>query len=193
MIGKYGSGPAMFGTKLRMTEYQAAIGLAQLKRLEGQTTTRNENAAYLRSKLKDIPGITPYKLYDNVTRAAFHIFPFRYQKEEFKGLSRTAFIKALNAEGVPCSRGYATLNDKPYLQNAFQSKNFKKMYPAEMLDFKKYLERNRCPQNDKLCNEEAVWFMQELLLGPKSDMDYIVSAIEKIHKNAESIRKSVNA
>ena len=193
MIGKYGSGPAMFGTKLRMTEYQAAIGLAQLKRLEGQTTTRNENAAYLQSKLNDIPGIEPYKLYDHVTRAAFHIFPFRYQKDEFKGLSRTAVIKALNAEGVPCSRGYATLNDKPYLQNAFQSKNFKKMYPADMLDFRKYLERNHCPQNDKLCNEQAVWFMQELLLGPRSDMDYIVSAIEKIHKNAESIRKSVNA
>lgn len=189
MIGKYGSGLAMLGTKLRMTEYQAAIGLAQLKRLEAQTITRNENAGYLQSQMKDIPGIVPYKLYDHVTRAAFHIFPFRYQKEEFKGLSRTQFVKALNAEGVPCSSGYTTLNDKPFLQNAFQSKNFKKMYSAEMLDFDKYLERNHCPQNDKLCNEEAVWFMQELLLGPRSDMDYIVAAINKILKNAESIKK----
>jgi len=191
MIGKYGSGPAMFGTKLRITEYQAAIGLAQLKRLEKQTVTRNENAAYLRSKIMEVPGIKPYKLYDHVTRAAFHIFPFRYLKEAFKGLPRTAFIKALNAEGVPCSAGYATLNDKPYLQNAFQSKNFKKMYSDEALDFNKYLERNSCPQNDQLCNEEAVWFMQEYLLGPKSDMDYIAAAVEKIYKNAESIKKSV--
>ncbi len=46
----------MTGTKLRITEYQAAIGLAQLKRLEKQTDTRNENAQYLKSELKDIPG-----------------------------------------------------------------------------------------------------------------------------------------
>lgn len=192
MIRRYGSGPTFLGTKLRMTEYQAAIGLAQLKRLEAQTVTRNENATYLKSQIKHIPGIEPYKLYDHVTRAAFHIFPFRYQKEQFKGLSRTEFIKALNAEGVPCSSGYTTLNDKPYLQNAFQSKNFKMMYSNEILDFKKYQERNHCPQNDILCNEEAVWFMHELLLGPKSDMDYIVSAIDKIKKNAEAIKKSLN-
>jgi dTDP-4-amino-4,6-dideoxygalactose transaminase len=192
MIAKHGAGPSLFGTKLRMTEYQAAIGLAQLKRLEAQTTERNDNAAYLRSKLLQIPGIKPYKLYDHVTRAAFHIFPFRYQQEAFKGLPRAAFIKALYAEGVPCSAGYATLNDKPYLQNAFQSKNFKKMYSPDELDYNKYLERNRCPQNDQLCNE-AVWFMQEYLLGPKSNMDYIAAAIEKIHKNAEAIKKSVKS
>jgi perosamine synthetase len=189
MVGKHGSGFSLFGTKLRLTEYQAAIGLAQLKRLEAQTVTRSANAAYLKSQLEQIPGIVPYKLYDNVTRAAFHLFPFRYKKEAFKGLPRALFLKALNAEGVPCSSGYATLNDKPFIANAFQTKNFKKMYAAEMLDFDKYLERNRCPQNDIICNEEAVWFTQNMLLGPRSDMDYIIAAIDKIYKNADSIKK----
>jgi dTDP-4-amino-4,6-dideoxygalactose transaminase len=191
MVDKYGSGFSMFGTKLRLTEYQAAIGLAELKRLESQTVTRSENAAYLKSQMEKIPGIIPYKTYDHVTRVSFHLFPFRYKKEEFKGLSRGAFLKALSAEGVPCSSGYATLNDKPFLHNAFQTKNFKKMYPAEMLDFDKYLERTRCPQNDVICNEEGAWFGQNLLLGTRSDMDYIAAAISKIHKNAESIKKSV--
>jgi dTDP-4-amino-4,6-dideoxygalactose transaminase len=191
MVDKHGSGFSMFGTKLRLTEYQAAIGLAELKRLESQTVTRSENAAYLKAQMEKIPGIIPYKTYDHVTRVSFHLFPFRYKKEEFKGLSRGAFLKALSAEGVPCSSGYATLNDKPFLHNAFQTKNFKKMYPAEMLDFDKYLERTRCPQNDIICNEEGAWFGQNLLLGSRSDMDYIVAAINKIHKNAESIKKSV--
>jgi hypothetical protein len=53
------------------------------------------------------------------------------------------------------------------------------------------LERTRCPQNDIICNEEGAWFGQNLLLGSRSDMDYIVAAINKIHKNAESIKKSV--
>ena len=71
----------MIGTKLRLTEYQAAIGLAQLERLEQQTDKRNENASYLKSLIAEIPGIVPYRLYDDVTKAAFHLFPFTYHKE----------------------------------------------------------------------------------------------------------------
>lgn len=187
MVGEVGAGTAIVGTKLRITEYQAAIGLAQVKRLEGQTETRNKNASYLKSQIKNIPGIIPYKLYDNVTRAAFHLFPFRYKKEEFHGLPRENFLKALNAEGVPCSSGYAPLNKMPFLENAFQSKNFQKMYPKEFLDIDKYNEQNQCPENDRICDEEAVWLSQSMLLVGRTDMDDIFIAIEKIHKNAEKI------
>lgn len=188
-VGEDLSGFVKLGTKLRLTEYQAAIGLAQLKRLEEQTVTRNKNAPYLKEQLQDISGIIPYTLHDNVTRAAYHLFPFRYKKEEFKGLSRAVFLEALRAEGVPCSSGYTTLNDMPYLKDAFRSKNFKKMYPAETLDFDRYVAANQCPENDRLCNAEAVWFTQNLLLGGKKDMDDIAHAIEKIHNNADKIKK----
>lgn len=190
MVDIVGSNIVIPGNKLRMTEYQAAIGLAQLVRFEEQSQTRSSNAEYLREKIKDLPGIEPYRLYDNVTRAAYHLFPFRYKKEAFKGLSRADFLKALRAEGVPCSSGYTTLNTMPFLKNALESKNFKKMYPKEMLDYDKYMERNQCPANDRLCNEEAVWFTQNMLLGPKSDMDDIAMAIEKIHTHAEKIKKT---
>ena len=189
VVGEVGAETVIAGTKLRMTEYQAAIGLAQLKRLDEQTTTRSENAAYLKSQIKDIPGILPYKLNPGVTRAVFHIFPFRYKKEEFQGLPREGFIKALNAEGIPCWSGYKSLNKMPYLGDALQSKNFQKMYPSEMLDFDRYLEQNQCPENDRLCDEEAVWFFQSLLLGTRSDMNDIAMAIERIHKNAGKIRE----
>jgi dTDP-4-amino-4,6-dideoxygalactose transaminase len=177
------------GTKLRLSEYQAAIGLAQMKRLEEQTATRNANADYLRSKLKEIPGIIPNKLYDGVTKGAYHLFPFRYRKEEFKGMSRSQFIKAMGAEGIPCGSGYgAGLNTGAYINEAFQSKNYQKMYPKEMLDFKKYVAQNQCPVNDRLCSEETVAFGQRMLLADRSDMDDIVRAVEKIHSNAGKIR-----
>ncbi|MCE6988278.1 DegT/DnrJ/EryC1/StrS aminotransferase family protein [Dyadobacter sp. CY323] len=187
-VGAVGTGSVMQGTKLRFTEYQAAIGIAQLKRLDAQTTVRNDNANYLKSLIKDIPGITPYKLYDKVTRGAYHLFPFRYNKEGFKGLSREDFLTALRAEGIPCSSGYATLNTQPYLKDTFDSKNYRKSYPKEMLDINAYNERNKCPLNDKLCKEEAVWFTQNMLLGSKTDMQDIASAIEKINKNADKVK-----
>jgi len=187
-VGAVSTGAVMQGTKLRWTEYQAAIGLAQLNRLDAQTTTRNENATYLKSKIKDIPGIMPYELYKNVTRGAFHLFPFRYNPEGFKGLSRENFLKALRAEDIPCSSGYAVLNTQAFLNDTFQSNAYQKVYPRELLDIRKYNERNTCPNNDKLCTE-AVWFTQNMLLGSRHDMDAIASAIEKVHKNAEQIKK----
>lgn len=188
MADPTGAGYVIRANNLRMTEYQAAIGLAQLKRLEMHTAIRNENATYLRSLIKDIPGIYPYRLYEHVTRAAFHIFPFRYKKEFFGGLPREGFLKALAAEGIPCWGGYSgTLNTMPYLEDAFRSKNYKKMYSPEMLNFKQYIEKNRCPENDRICNEEAIWIFQSMLLGNKSDMEDIAMAVLKIQKNAGKI------
>ncbi len=190
IVGEVGAGTVILGTKLRTTEYRAAIGLHQLARLEEETTKRNENAAYLKSKIRDIPGILPYKLYKNVNRAAFHLFPFRYKQELFQGLSRGDFFKALSAEGIPATGGYRPLNKMPYLSYALMTKNFQKMYPPEMLDYRRYMEQNQCPVNDRLC-DEAVWIFHSILLGEKSDMDDIANAIEKIHKNAGRIKNSV--
>ncbi|TVR69689.1 MAG: DegT/DnrJ/EryC1/StrS family aminotransferase [Marinilabiliales bacterium] len=182
----------MRGNNLRMTEYQAAIGLAQMKRLDEQTTVRNINAAYLKPRLSDIPGIMPYELYDHVTRAAFHLFAFRYKKEEFSGMTRPEFLRALRAEGVPCSGGYSgNLNMMPYLDEAFKSKNYRNMYPAGDLNFERFVEANRCPESERLCNEEAVWLFQSMLLGEPEDMDDIFNAIEKIHRNSGKIKASL--
>ena len=180
------------GTKLRLAEYQAAIGLAQLKRLDRETTIRNQNADYLRSRMREIPGILPHRLYDNVTRGAYHHFPWRYKKEEFADLPRADFVRALRAEGIPANTGYsAGLNSSPYLNDAFQSKNYQKMYPRRMLDFKRYVEQNQCPLNDQFCSEENVRISQNMLLGNKQDIDDVIKAIEKIQNNAEKIKNQI--
>jgi methyltransferase (TIGR00027 family) len=65
--------------------------------------------------------------------------------------------------------------DRPAMQA------YKRIYQANVLA--QWEERNRCPANDQLCNE-AVWFTQPMLLGPRKDMDDIVAAIRKIHAYA---------
>src|SRR5690554_4221293 len=185
--GEVGAGTIMIGTKLRLTEYQAAIGLAQLERLEEQTELRNKNAQYLTSLIKDIEGITIHRLYDNVTRAAYHLYPFLYNKESFNGLPRGKFLEALRAEGVPCSSGYTELNKMPYLKNTFNSRFYKKFYSKDRLDYDVYAEANNCPVNQRVCNEQAVWIPQNVLLGTETDMKNIASAIEKVKVNAEKI------
>ena len=63
-----------------MTEFQAALLLAQMTRIEQQAKTRTENAPYLTSMLKEIPGIAPARMYDGCTRNAYHLYMFRYDQ-----------------------------------------------------------------------------------------------------------------
>jgi DegT/DnrJ/EryC1/StrS aminotransferase family. len=56
--------------------------------------------------LREIPGILPAKTYPGCTRNAYHLYMFRYRAEAFAGLPRDQFLRALHAEGIPCSGGY---------------------------------------------------------------------------------------
>ena len=175
-----GQGYPVVGSNIRMMEYQAAILLGQMKRIEEDAKRRTENAAYLTSKIRDIPGIVPQKFYEGATRNAYHLYAFRYKKEHFNNLPRGKFLSALRAEGIPCSGGYSPLNKEGTIEDALNSRSFQKVFSKDRLD--KYREQNHCPENDRLC-EEAVWFAQNLLLGTKSDMDDITDAISKIYEN----------
>jgi dTDP-4-amino-4,6-dideoxygalactose transaminase len=92
---------AMSGSNLRLTEFQAAVLLAQLSRLEEHSKRREQNAQYLTSLLREVPGIVPAKMYDGCTRNAYHLYMFRYEADKFAGLSRERFAKAMGAEGIP--------------------------------------------------------------------------------------------
>ena len=175
------------GGNFRMTEFQAAILLAQMTRLDDQMKTREQNAAYLRGLLKEIPGIVPARMYDGCTRNAYHLFMYRYQKEHFAGLPRKRFLEALKAEGVECNAGYGMLNKEAFIKNSLASRSWQRLFPAETLA--KWEERTACPANDKL-SEEAAWFTQTTLLGPRSDMDQMADAIRKIQKHAGDLAKA---
>jgi len=178
------SGYPIIGTNRRMTEYQAAILLSQIQRLEKDTAMRVENANYLTSKIKDIPGIVPHKLYDGVTRAAYHLYPFRYKKEHFNNAPRSRFLSALSAEGVPCSGGYGPQYRDGLIEVALNSKNFKRSFSKARL--RRYRDELHYPGNDQLC-QEAVWLSQSMLLTTKKDMDDIADAILKIYESRDKM------
>lgn len=174
-------------TNLRMTEFQGALLLAQLDGAEQRANTRHENGQYLSSMLREIPGILPARMYEGCTRNAYHLYMFRYQPEQFANLPRNKFVKALRAEGIPCSTGYGPLNKAGFIQDALNSRPYVRVYGKEAVQ--KWADRNQCPENDKLC-EEAVWFMQNMLLGPRSDMEQIAEAIRKVRAHADALAKA---
>jgi len=172
---------------LRMTEFQGALLLAQMTRVEEQSRTREENAKYLTNMLKEIPGIQPAKMYEGCTRNAYHLYMLRYKPEQFADLPRAKFLAALSAEGIPCSSGYSPLNKEAFIKGTLSARGYERVYSKERLA--KWEEQNQCPENDKLC-EEGVWFFQTMFLGPRSDMDQIAEAIRKIHAHAGELAKA---
>jgi len=175
------------GDNRRLTEFQGALLLEQLARLEEQSRTREQNAEYLTRQLRQIPGIQPARMYEGCTRNAYHLYMFRYDGREFADLPRPRFLQALRAEGVPCSGGYVPLDKEPFLKATLQSRAFRYIYSEKEIN--ELEERNRCPENDRLC-EEAVWFTQNMLLGPRAGMDQIAEAVRKVKKGAPALARS---
>ncbi len=82
----------MLGFNFRMTDLCAAIGLAQLDRLEDFTAKRRANAAYLNSKIESV--ITP-----TVRDGYGHVW-HQYTIRVDGGRDRDAAVKRLNEAGV---------------------------------------------------------------------------------------------
>jgi len=176
------SGYPINGGNYRMQQIQALILMSQMNRIRADADVRLANAKYLDIELAKIPGIKPHKLANGATRSAYHLYPFRYIKEEFNNAPRDRFIRALNAEGIPCSAGYGKQNKDGLIEEALNSKGFKRLFSESRL--KQWREENVLPQNDILV-EQAVTFYQSILLGSRSDMEDIVKAVNKISRNRD--------
>ncbi len=175
------------GFNFRMTEFQGGLLATQLARLESQSVKRTQNAEYLTRMLREIGGLVPVNTYPGCTRNAYHLYMMRYDAHKFDGLPRGKFLKALAAEGVPASGGYSPLNKEPFLKNAFSSRGFQAIYSRERLAM--WEDANHTPANDRVCSE-AVWLTQNMLIGPRRDMDQIIDATRKIQRHAGDLLKS---
>jgi dTDP-4-amino-4,6-dideoxygalactose transaminase len=142
------------GSNRRLTEVQAGLLLSMMGRARSDADKRLENALYLDARLKEIPGIVPYKLSDGATRSSYHLYPFRYKKEQFDGLSRQKFMAALRAEGIPNYPGYGKQYFDGLIEEAISSRGYKRLFSPERL--KRYREElHHLPGNDQLTEEQG--------------------------------------
>jgi dTDP-4-amino-4,6-dideoxygalactose transaminase len=145
----------MLGYNFRMTDIAAAIGLAQLKKLDTFNGKRIENAKYLTSHINEIDGIKAPTVPENV-KHVFHQYTIRVYKSK-----RDDLIEFLNAEGIGTGIHYP----KPiYQQKIYQDMGFKAS----------------CPEA-----EEAASSVISIPVHPsveKSELEQIISTLEKASK-----------
>jgi dTDP-4-amino-4,6-dideoxygalactose transaminase len=164
----------------RLGEFQGAVLNCQLERLEQQTSTRDVNGQHLAERLGPIPGLDPQGRTTSCTRHSYHLFMLRLDPALFEA-PRDAVLRALEAEGIPCSAGYGfPLPAQPLFRNAA----FGPYVPdtTRRIDY----SASRTDNAALLCRQ-AIWLGQNLLLGPREDVEDIASAFEKVYAHRRTL------
>jgi dTDP-4-amino-4,6-dideoxygalactose transaminase len=175
------------GGNFRMQHFQAAMLLQQLDKLVQDTARRRQSADRLTAALKEIPGIRPVRLPEN-SRAVWHLYPFRYDAEKFQGLPRDRFIRAMRAEGIPCSTGYQEQYFDGLLDEAIDSRGYKRLFSARRLkDYRDSFQELR--GNREAC-ATTVAMTQNLLLADRADIDHIAAAVRKIQAHGAELARA---
>lgn len=159
-----------FGGNFRMTEWQAAILLSRLTRLEDETNYRHMNMRWLDGWFGEIPGIKVTRLDPRATRCGSHGYKAIFDSEEFEGISRKTFLDAIRAEGIPMGYWYTT----PMYRASFLKTNLF----GQDLDYSNV----QCPETEKIC-QTGLALSQNVLLGTEEDMEDIIKATVKIRRN----------
>ena len=168
----------ILGWGYRMTELEAALGVAQTTKLEYLNNERIKLCNYLTSKINEIVGLTHTK-YDFV-KHVYYVYAFNFDEKKI-GISRELFVKALNAEGIPCFGGYV----KPLYLNPLYTE--KRAYAFQHYKGNAKYEKGICPVAENLYYKELVGLVIARPPATIEDMDDIVNAIKKIIENKEEL------
>jgi perosamine synthetase len=100
------------GYNYRLTDFQCALGLSQLRKLQTWIDRRQAIAEALMEQISAIPGVEPLAVRDDV-RHAYHLFVVRVES----ALGRARVFAALRAEGIGVNVHYIPVHLHPYYRN----------------------------------------------------------------------------
>ena len=113
------------GFNYRMTNIQAAIGLAQFEQIDQYVKMRRRNAAIYNSLLKNVPGITlPVERRD--AKNVYWMYSILIDKKF--GMGRRKFMEELKAKGIEARIFFIPLHDQPIFKKMRCAS--KKRYPV---------------------------------------------------------------
>ena len=182
----------LIGFNFRLGEIEAAIGIKQLKKLEGIAKRKQTLANMLTKELEGLSGLTLPDSDSNLSNV-YYVYPIIIDPEII-GIPRSLLVSALQAEGIPgLSEGYANLHLLPVFQQkrAFGIEGFPWNHPSVSMNNYNY-GKGICPIAESYHDEKFIAFgITGLDLKPKH-IYKIGSAFRKIWENLDklaSIRK----
>ena len=176
----------MVGMNFRMTELTAALGIAQLGKMEENNRVRKENASFLCEKLNGLPKLD-VPTYDEGEIP--HLVPFIYRPNAGDP-HRDLVLDALRAEGIPVGGGYQRLmSENPvFLRKIAYGKN-NCPWSCHLYESADAEKSKDYPTARKLLEEKFIWFYHIGRPNDLSDMSDVVKAFEKVLKNLDELKR----
>jgi dTDP-4-amino-4,6-dideoxygalactose transaminase len=174
------------GLNFRMPELCAAVGRAQLQKLDTVNEWRIRNAEVLRSELEGLYGIKvspSQRASGGAAREVPHFLTVLYDADVM-GVSRALFVAALREEGVPVGTGY--------MRPMYAAPHFQKRiaygrdgWPWKGPDFESGVSYSKgmCPVAESLINEKFIWLYHIAYSSTEDDMRDIAAAFAKVIDN----------
>jgi perosamine synthetase len=106
---------ARFGYNYRLDDLSAAVGLAQVERLDELLSRRAEAAGRYAEHLPAIPDVEPPLANDPEHRRSWFVYPVRLPE----GVDRERIIDRLEGRGVATSRYLPSIHLQPYMRERF--------------------------------------------------------------------------
>ena len=103
------------GFNYRLTDFQCALGMSQLEKLDSFLNKRRKLAKIYDEKLVSIDGVWPLAGSDSHKRHAFHLYVVRIQKEKY-GHDRDAVFQWMHDNSVGVNVHYIPLHFQPLYQ-----------------------------------------------------------------------------
>lgn len=110
------------GYNYRLDEMSAALGLAQMRRLEELLRKREQVAAWYTNRLSEIPGVETPCIVPSTTRMSWFVYVIRLDPK----ISRDEAAKRLEQRGIPVRPYFLPIHLQPYMVERFgwQEGNF---------------------------------------------------------------------
>jgi L-glutamine:scyllo-inosose aminotransferase len=175
----------LLGWNYRLGEFQAAVLIAQLEKLDERTKQRAANAAYFGEQLRKIKGLSVIELDKRTTTPGHYQYIFKYDPAGFKGLHRDKFLEALMMEGFMFDGDfYVPLPGRDIFPVTAD------YYPAIRERYGEAITAKHAddlPVSKKAAFEESVWVHYPYLMGGKELIDEAIEAIKKIQDNVDEL------
>lgn len=174
--------PFGFGTNHRLTEFQAAVLLGQLERLNGQLAHKEGRAESFAQLIAHVPGLRVLPPQPAVTRRGMYGLPLRYQPAAFAGAPVDLVVDALKAEGIPVQRTYDVVYRSPLWTSGQRQLKFNGAKPAERLGLSA-----DCPVAERIAREGLV-ILHHVFLGSDADVADLAEGFRKVQAHAGELR-----
>jgi perosamine synthetase len=116
----------LLGFNYRLPDVACALGLSQLRKLEANLARRSEVAARYTAAFRDLPGVLPPSVREDVT-PAWHLYPIRVNAA-IMNVDRGQLLRALRSENIGVNVHYIPVHFHPYYRDHFGYKGGE--YPA---------------------------------------------------------------